>query len=99
MSARAHFQSMETLLGELEPLGIALGEHSYSPTTVVGFTLVLRHGSEKARFIWNEPDAILTVECAGVGNAVSWKHDAHIKVELRDAVFYEIASEAIQLFG
>jgi hypothetical protein len=99
MTARTHFQSMEALLGELEPLGIELEEHSYSPGALVAFTLVLRRNDERARFSWNESDAILTVECAEIENSVSWKHDAHIKVEPRDAVFCEMASEATQLFA
>jgi len=95
-----HLQRLQALLGDLEPLNIALQRHEYDSLAFGDFVVVLVTGHKAARFIWDGRESILTVEYQARQNqsiAGTWVHDAFISVSPREAVFAEIGSNAVSL--
>jgi hypothetical protein len=93
----AHIESLLWLLKELEAEGIALYEHQYQPQSFGSFVLVVGRGHERAKFVWDGKEFILSVSFATfpTKNAnVPWTHDADITLPNGHGLFEEIASQA-----
>ena len=95
-----HLRELCSLLQEPGTQGILLESHEYDASAFGGFIVVLARGHEKAKFIWDGNDSILTVEYLKPDTsepAGSWTHDAYIQVPERQAVFAEIGSNALSM--
>ena len=88
------------MLQELVTQGIVLESQQYDASVFGSFVVVLARGREKAKFIWDGKDSMLTVEYLKPANSEdpgSWKHDAYIQVPERRAVLAEIGSNAVAM--
>ena len=95
-----HLQELCSLLQGLGTQGILLESQQYDASAFGSFIVVLARGREKAEFIWDGEDSLLTVEYlkpANSGDPGSWKHDAYIQVPERRAVLAEIGSNAVAM--
>jgi hypothetical protein len=101
MPLTSHFESMCSLLRELEHSKVVLLEHHFHPRAFGSFELIFAKGHKHTRFVWDGKQQLLSVSVANVTNAnalvMSWAPDGDHRVPNGDGLFAYIASRTADL--